>query len=104
MRKAIVSVHNVEVGFLVENTKNNFEFRYSEGYTGEPVSWTIPVRDEAYFFDEFPAFFDGLLPEGLQLEGLLKVYKIDRTDYFGQLMVVGADMVGAVTVKLTSNE
>jgi len=104
MKKATVSVHNVEAGFLVENAKNNFEFRYSEGYTGEPVSWTMPVRDEAYFFDEFPAFFDGLLPEGLQLEGLLRNYKIDRTDYFEQLITIGKDMVGCVTVKLASNE
>jgi len=104
MKKAIVSVHNVEVGFLLENAKNSYEFRYHEEYTGEPISWTMPVRKATYYFDEFPAFFDGLLPEGLQLEGLLKGYKIDRTDYFKQLVIVGADMVGSVTVKLASNE
>jgi len=39
------------------------------------------------------------LPEGIQLEGLLKIRKIDRADYFSQLMAVGNDMVGAVTVE-----
>ncbi|MFW5877858.1 MAG: HipA N-terminal domain-containing protein, partial [bacterium] len=43
--------------------------------------------------------FEGLLPEGIQLEGLLKFNKIDRNDLFSQLMAVGDDMVGAVTVK-----
>jgi serine/threonine-protein kinase HipA len=47
----------------------------------------------------FPLFLDGLLPEGIQLEGLLKTRKIDRYDYFSQLVAVGNDMVGAVTVK-----
>jgi serine/threonine-protein kinase HipA len=47
----------------------------------------------------YSPFFDGLLPEGVQLEGLLKIKKIDRKDYLSQLIAVGADMVGVVTVK-----
>ena len=59
----------------------------------------MPVRSEPYIFEEFPPFFDGLLPEGLQLEGLLKQKKIDRDDKFSQLLAVGADTVGAVSVE-----
>jgi HipA-like protein len=33
------------------------------------------------------------------LEGLLKQNKIDRQDYFSQLVTVGDDLGGAVTVK-----
>jgi len=41
-----------------------------------------PKRDEKEFvFDRFPPFFDGLLPEGLLLEGLLKLRKINKFDY-----------------------
>jgi serine/threonine-protein kinase HipA len=58
----------------------------------------MPVREESYLFDEFPPFFDGLLPEGFQLEALLRQKKIDRNDKFGQLLIIGADTVGAVTV------
>jgi serine/threonine-protein kinase HipA len=32
------------------------------------------------------------------LEALLLKYKLDRKDYFGQLIQVGNDLVGAVTV------
>jgi serine/threonine-protein kinase HipA len=35
----------------------------------------------------------------MQLEGLLKIRKIDRDDCFSQLMAVGEDMIGAVTVR-----
>ncbi|MCK5210342.1 MAG: HipA N-terminal domain-containing protein, partial [Cyclobacteriaceae bacterium] len=52
-----------------------------------------------YTFTSFPPFFEGLLPEGIQLEGLLKLNKIDRNDLFSQLISVGDDVVGAVTVK-----
>ena len=36
---------------------------------------------------------------GYQLEGLLKIGKVDRNDLFSQLMAVGDDLVGNVTVK-----
>ena len=59
----------------------------------------MPLRKLGYEFESFPPFFEGLLPEGYQLEGLLKFGKIDRNDFFSQLMAVGDDLVGNVTVK-----
>ncbi|MFN7098093.1 MAG: HipA N-terminal domain-containing protein [Gammaproteobacteria bacterium] len=46
-----------------------------------------------------PSLFDELLPEGIQLEGLLRIQKIDRHDYFSQLTCVGRDMAGAITAE-----
>lgn len=97
MRKARVLIENKEAGFLMQAEKG-YCFQYVQDYSGKAISMTIPVRPEPYYFDRFPAFFDGLLPEGPQLEGLLKSRKIDATDYFSQLLAVGNDMVGAVTV------
>ncbi|WP_235893039.1 HipA N-terminal domain-containing protein, partial [Flavobacterium franklandianum] len=45
-----------------------------------------------------------LLPEGVMLEGLLRIVKIDKKDYFSQLIATGNDLVGAVTVKLMEDE
>jgi serine/threonine-protein kinase HipA len=59
----------------------------------------MSVSNKEYTFDEFPPFFDGLLPEGVMLEGLLRKAKLDNYDLFGQLMRVGGDMVGSVTVE-----
>lgn len=80
-------------------TKNEFRFTYSPDYTGPPISQTMPVRNGSFEFDGFPPFFDGLLPEGFQLEALLRQKKLDRNDCFGQLLLVGADTVGAVSVR-----
>jgi serine/threonine-protein kinase HipA len=59
----------------------------------------MPVKNREYTYNVFPAFFEGLLPEGVQLEALLRKYKLDKNDYFGQLLQVGHDTVGAVTIE-----
>jgi serine/threonine-protein kinase HipA len=100
MRQAKIYVDNKQAGILTEYTSGiSYGFTYLDGYSRSPVSLTLPLRNEAYDFSVFPPFFDGLLPEGYQLEGLLKIGKIDRNDLFSQLMAVGDDLVGNVTVK-----
>lgn len=59
----------------------------------------MPLTNKIYKFDVFPPFFEGLLPEGSMLEALLRKYKIDKNDYFEQLIKVGRDVVGAVTIE-----
>ena len=104
MRKAIIYVHNYRAGVLSEENSRGFQFTYDENYEGEAVSLTMPISKTVYLFDKFPSFFEGLLPEGIMLEGLLKIGKIDKNDYFSQLIATGNDLVGAVTVKELSDE
>jgi serine/threonine-protein kinase HipA len=100
MRTAKVFVHNELAGMLRELQPGGvYEFEYLEGYTGPPVSLTMPVEVRKYSFPNFPPFFDGLLPEGVMLEGMLRKLKIERNDMFSQLLATGGDLVGAVTVK-----
>ncbi|MBN1184915.1 MAG: HipA N-terminal domain-containing protein [Bacteroidales bacterium] len=100
MKKAKVYVKGKEAGTLTEVVKGKeYVFEYHDGYNGLEVSRTMPTKDRIYKFNRFPPFFEGLLPEGIQLDGLLKLNKIDKYDYFSQLMAVGDDMVGVVTVK-----
>ena len=100
MRKAKVFVKGIEAGILTEFVQGKeYLFEYLDRYDGLEVSRTMPKSIKVYKFDKFPPFFDGLLPEGIQLEGLLKIRKIDKHDYFSQLIAVGEDMVGVVTVK-----
>lgn len=100
MRRAKVYVHGHLAGHLVEvEAAACYRFEYLEQYRGEPISLRMPTSQPVYEFDRFPPFFDGLLPEGFQLEALLRQQKLDRHDYFGQLVAVGSDLVGAVTVE-----
>lgn len=100
MRSAKILVSELEAGILTElDFGKKYSFEYLDGYSGAPVSLTLPLRKLNFVFDSFPPFFDGLLPEGYQLEGLLKFGKIDRNDFFSQLVAVGDDLVGNITVK-----
>ncbi|HWP81400.1 MAG TPA: HipA N-terminal domain-containing protein [Bacteroidota bacterium] len=100
MRRAKVFVNGREAGILEEHERGkHYVFRYLDAYDGEPVSLTMPVSRRSFEFDRFPPFFDGVLPEGVMLDGLLRQRKIDRDDLFGQLVAVGKDLVGAVTVE-----
>ncbi len=100
MRKAEVLMHGLSTGVLEElEYGKRYRFAYLENYQGPPISLTMPVDKKEFVFEEFPPFFDGLLPEGVLLEGLLKHRKIDRHDYFSQIVAVGKDLVGAVTVQ-----
>jgi len=100
MRKAKVCIKGIEAGILTEIQQGKaYVFEYYNEYSGLPVSRTMALKQKVFTFNRFPPFFDGLLPEGIQLDGLLKIKKIDKDDYFSQLVAVGDDMVGAVTVK-----
>nr|MEE4267094.1 HipA N-terminal domain-containing protein [Candidatus Krumholzibacteria bacterium] len=99
MREARILVHGKEAATLTESDdRRNYQLTYAEGYHGPPISLTLRPRTAPYTFDRFPSFFDGLLPEGSQLDALLRIAKLDRDDHLGQLLVVGGDLVGAVTV------
>jgi serine/threonine-protein kinase HipA len=100
MRIADVFVDDTRVGQLEEvEAKRKYRFEYHANYVGAPVSLTMPISTQVYAFDSFPAFFDGVLPEGVMLEALLKHNKIDRDDPFSQLLAVGEDLVGNVQVR-----
>lgn len=101
MKRAAVFVHDVFAGTFAEiEPKRMFRFDYAPEYAGDPVSLTMPVAAKTFSFDRFPPYFEGVLPEGIMLEGLLRGQKIDRDDLFEQLLATGSDLVGAVTVKI----
>jgi serine/threonine-protein kinase HipA len=101
MRKAHVFYNNkIFVGTLIEHQyRSHYTFEYDVDYTGSSVSLNMPLEQKSYAFNQFPHYFEGVLPEGWQLQGLLAYSKIDSNDLFGQLMLVGNDLVGAFTVK-----
>ena len=105
MRIAEVFLHDISAGFLTEVERGKeYMFKYHENYDEASISVTMPVEQKTYIFNEFPPFFEGLLPEGANLEMLLRTYKIDRDSFYDILLKVGEDTVGAVTVKEVANE
>ena len=100
MKRAKVFVDGILAGEIQELERGKkYRFIYVEDYKGTSVSLEMPVTHQVYDYDKFPPFFEGVLPEGMMLEGLLRQKKIDRSDLMEQLIAVGGDLVGNVTVK-----
>ena len=100
IRRAEIFQSGILAGYLEESHDGSWSFAYVDGYAEIPISLTLPVRREPYVFTAFPAVLDGLLPEGEQLQALLKKQKIDRNDCFTQLVTVGQDLVGSLSASL----
>ena len=102
MKRARVLVDGTPAGELQEIERGKkYRFIYLENYQGSSVSLNMPLTKLSYEYDRFPPFFEGLLPEGIMLEGLLRYAHIDRHDLMTQIITVGADLVGNVTVEGT---
>ena len=101
-RKAIVRYNDRLAGHLFE-TDAGFRFVYEKDYlkAGQPVSASLPLREEPYESNELFSFFQGLLPEGWYLDIVSATAKIDSKDSFGLLLATTADTIGAVTVHKT---
>lgn len=99
MKSARVYQQKQLAGVLEANDDGTYRFRYEPGYRGEPVSLTMPCSQPVWEFSQFPAPFEGLLPEGAQLDALLRLRKLDRTDLFAQLLAVGTDVVGSLRIE-----
>ena len=98
MKRAHVHQHKKLAGVLEARDDGTYRFTYETDYRGEPVSLTMPVSQHVWDFPRFPSPFEGLLPEGPQLEALLCIRKLDTHDWFGQLLAVGDDVVGSLRI------
>ena len=98
MKKLLIYQQGSFAGVLEEREEGKYQFDYADQYHGEPVSLTMRDEKKTYHFDHFPAFLEGLLPEGELLEALLRKCKIDRSNYLKQIQTVGRDVVGSLEV------
>ena len=98
-RRAKVKYKDQVAGYLSE-TATGYRFQYDPAYlrTGQPISISLPLREEPYESRELFSFFRGLLPEGWYLAIVSATAKIDAQDAFGILLATTSDTIGAVTV------
>jgi len=99
MKLARIYQQNQLAGLLEARDDGSYCFTYDAAFKGEPVSLTMPISQRAWEFPRFPAPFEGLLPEGVQLDALLRLRKLDANDLFGQLLAVGNDVVGSLRIE-----
>lgn len=99
MKLARIYQQNQFAGLFEARDDGSYRFTYDAAFNGEPVSLTMPTSQRVWEFSRFPAPFEGLLPEGVQLDALLRLRKLDSNDLFGQLLAVGHDVVGSLRIE-----
>ncbi|MFI6867118.1 type II toxin-antitoxin system HipA family toxin [Nocardia sp. NPDC050406] len=84
--------------------RDDVVFQYAQPYladpTAPPVAFTLPKSPAPYRATggSVPAFFAGLLPEGLRLTAITTATRTSEDDHFSLLLAVGSDTIGDVQV------
>jgi serine/threonine-protein kinase HipA len=86
---------------LATNVGFPIRFTYRPGYSGPPLSASMPISRGVYEDRDARVFFDNLLPEGPQRRSVQLVeggHPVNQDDVSGLLAVLGAECPGAVSV------
>jgi serine/threonine-protein kinase HipA len=104
MRKAEIYRNKVLAGFLTEENRKKYIFRYEDAYfannTQPSISLTLPKTQQEYQSEYLFPFFANMLSEGANRKLQSIHLHIDENDDFGFLLATAyCDTIGAVTVK-----
>lgn len=108
MRKGKVYYKDHLAGTIIETDEGEFVFQYNAIYVKEHpkefLSFTMPVKEQAYVDNRLFPFFEGLIPEGWLLDIASESWKINRNDRMGLLLACCQNCIGAVSVVPISDE
>ena len=106
MRTAGVFYKGRLAGYLIEESRSSFVFRYEDGYFVDPtalaISLTLSKTQQEYRSEFMFPFFSNMIAEGPNLAVQSRYLKIDENDVLSLLSATAStDSIGAVTVQLT---
>ncbi len=109
MRQLDIMCNDRKAGVLTEQFPGKgYTFSYVPEYLkGDTphISLTLPKKATPYTSDLLFPFFANLLPEGALRRVVCRQHHLDENDFFGILCAMaGVDSIGAVNVKVMSNE
>ena len=107
MRTAKIYYNDILAGILQETNEGEFIFIYDKqyviNYPKQFITFSMPVREEAYIENRLFPFFEGLIPEGWLLDIASKNWKINLNDRMGLLLACCNNCIGAVSVEPINN-
>ena len=102
MRQAQINYNNLVAGVLKEMDDGDYVFKYDKDYVkNHPdkfITFSMPVREEAFTDTRLFPFFEGLIPEGWLLDIATKNWKLNPNDRMGLLLACCQNCIGAVSV------
>ena len=107
MRQGRVFCNGIAAGIITED-EQGYSFSYDGEYLSlpdaQPVSLTLPLRQEPYVNNVMFSFFDGLIPEGWMLNIAERNWKINRRDRMGLLLSCCRDCIGNISIEPVLND
>jgi serine/threonine-protein kinase HipA len=107
IRSGNVYVDEQKAGTIWQDD-DGYHFLYDNAYLAlhgaQPVSFTLPLRPQAFTNAVLHPFFDGLIPEGWLLDITVKNWKLNPNDRMGLLLTVCRDCIGAVSVRANAED
>jgi len=107
MRRMEIYRNHELVGYLIEEDRQHYLFRYDDKYFADPakpaISLTLTKAKQEYQSNTLFPFFFNMLSEGVNRQLQSRLLKIDESDHFGLLAATAQyDTIGAITVKPVS--
>ena len=102
MKRGKVFMYDHLAGIITEDSEG-YHFQYDSDYLDsenpEPISLTLPIKEETYTESNLFPFFDGLIPEGWLLDIAQKNWKLNPRDRMEILLKTCHDCIGAVSIQ-----
>lgn len=89
------------VGRLYRHTRGRVQFEYETDWLeniGQPISFSLPCREEKFAPGISTAFFENLLPESDSRSIIAMNYRFDKNDTYAFLNNFGHDCAGALSI------
>lgn len=98
-RRVTVWLYDRPVGVLSQDD-NGYLFEYSDDYSGQALSLSLPVEQRSFPRATLHPFFASLAPEGWLKRRYSQLQKIDERDLLGLLINNGENLLGAVRLSV----
>lgn len=92
-----VLIAGVPAGILSQDAAGMLSFRYSENYSGVPLSLSMPIQNRTYHQNVVAPYLFGLLPDSEeQRKAIAREFECSPNNPFALLSHIGLDCPGAI--------
>ncbi|MDR1013517.1 MAG: HipA domain-containing protein [Coriobacteriales bacterium] len=104
-REALGSFHKAGALSLVDGDPwFSYDRAFLASTDARPLSFSLPLRQEAFSSEEFQGFFAGMAPEGRVRTELARMLHIAPSDYLGLLRHLNNECIGALLFRVPGTE
>lgn len=95
----IVFIKGERAGSIIHHENGRLSFAYKDGYSGNPLSTSMPISNKPYDDRRIRPYLMGLLPDSTDVRrAVAREYDVSANNPFALIAHIGLDLPGAVQV------